>query len=117
MREESPGMRGSGAFEGAVGAHEGPKVPHQPLHLHWGTYQNPYLDVVVQGMAAKVVAADQGQVLVGSDHLGVHGHRPVRAAPLLGPVPQAYLIGHLSERRSEEHTSELQSRFDLVCRL
>src|SRR5699024_11638484 len=26
-------------------------------------------------------------------------------------------IGELVERRSEEHTSELQSRFDLVCRL
>src|SRR6266513_5746458 len=24
---------------------------------------------------------------------------------------------HLADRRSEEHTSELQSRFDLVCRL
>src|SRR5699024_12575279 len=24
---------------------------------------------------------------------------------------------HYAERRSEEHTSELQSRFDLVCRL
>src|SRR5699024_12390132 len=26
-------------------------------------------------------------------------------------------LGELSEDRSEEHTSELQSRFDLVCRL
>src|SRR5207249_6092725 len=26
-------------------------------------------------------------------------------------------LGRRSERRSEEHTSELQSRFDLVCRL
>src|SRR5699024_5020178 len=28
-----------------------------------------------------------------------------------------YLLGALIIRRSEEHTSELQSRFDLVCRL
>src|SRR5699024_12004417 len=28
-----------------------------------------------------------------------------------------HLSGTLSEYRSEEHTSELQSRFDLVCRL
>src|SRR6202046_5004080 len=26
-------------------------------------------------------------------------------------------LGNISEVRSEEHTSELQSRFDLVCRL
>src|SRR5207249_6314262 len=31
-----------------------------------------------------------------------------------GPILQARLYG---ARRSEEHTSELQSRFDLVCRL
>src|SRR5207249_9801174 len=29
----------------------------------------------------------------------------------------AYIDGRLAESRSEEHTSELQSRFDLVCRL
>src|SRR5699024_11868935 len=28
-----------------------------------------------------------------------------------------YFFGSASEGRSEEHTSELQSRFDLVCRL
>src|SRR5699024_12790259 len=34
----------------------------------------------------------------------------------IGPAPGAHgLEGHV--RRSEEHTSELQSRFDLVCRL
>src|SRR5699024_11276205 len=32
----------------------------------------------------------------------------------LGPVGQEPVLGDL---RSEEHTSELQSRFDLVCRL
>src|SRR5207249_11476034 len=31
----------------------------------------------------------------------------------IGPRPQ--LVGALLEFRSEEHTSELQSRFDLVC--
>src|SRR5699024_12356769 len=32
----------------------------------------------------------------------------------LNPVPRR---GAISDPRSEEHTSELQSRFDLVCRL
>src|SRR5699024_12474427 len=36
---------------------------------------------------------------------------PSAATPLHHPVPSE------SENRSEEHTSELQSRFDLVCRL
>src|SRR5437868_10576261 len=32
-------------------------------------------------------------------------------------VPQAEGLGAMLKERSEEHTSELQSRFDLVCRL
>src|SRR5438067_4170236 len=39
---------------------------------------------------------------------------PATAAPC--PMTRA-MIGRASTRRSEEHTSELQSRFDLVCRL
>src|SRR5207249_6787526 len=35
--------------------------------------------------------------------------------PILTPVPIGY--GSVLGNRSEEHTSELQSRFDLVCRL
>src|SRR5699024_11995248 len=31
-----------------------------------------------------------------------------------GPEPT---LSHAADQRSEEHTSELQSRFDLVCRL
>src|SRR5699024_12768644 len=34
----------------------------------------------------------------------------------LYPDPRCQHTGH-EDRRSEEHTSELQSRFDLVCRL
>src|SRR6266496_4826817 len=39
--------------------------------------------------------------------IDLHGH------PLLGQVPPETILRH----RSEEHTSELQSRRDLVCRL
>src|SRR5699024_12503281 len=38
--------------------------------------------------------------------------RRCRSSHQLGP-----LFGWAAEQRSEEHTSELQSRFDLVCRL
>src|SRR5699024_11865441 len=40
------------------------------------------------------------------------GHPPIQN---LGKLPAS--MSSTSKRRSEEHTSELQSRFDLVCRL
>src|SRR5438067_6517707 len=51
--------------------------------------------------------------------------KPVRASRCcrkystsLNPKPHTFMRRTASERvRSEEHTSELQSRFDLVCRL
>src|SRR5699024_12083311 len=42
------------------------------------------------------------------------GHLPVAARPRAFPTAR---IVHPRGWRSEEHTSELQSRFDLVCRL
>src|SRR3712207_8924327 len=54
----------------------------------------------------------------------VHVHDPLVLAKYaeLRPVDRAQLLSgdsehHRSERRSEEHTSELQSRQYLVCRL
>src|SRR3989449_6948549 len=41
-----------------------------------------------------------------NQRLGTKGWRPI-----------VYLSGHHEHRRSEEHTSELQSRLHLVCRL
>src|SRR5207249_11692404 len=51
--------------------------------------------------------------------LFTHG---LRGEPLketeIGPLPESWEARNLaSVARSEEHTSELQSRFDLVCRL
>src|SRR5207249_9172779 len=44
---------------------------------------------------------------------------PRRGRVLRAPasLPERCPAAHRSGRRSEEHTSELQSRFDLVCRL
>src|SRR5689334_15598277 len=39
------------------------------------------------------------------------------AESLLGKETQVLLFGDLAKNRSEEHTSELQSQFHLVCRL
>src|SRR5207249_10646837 len=47
--------------------------------------------------------------LAGSGRIG--HHLPLRGRAFAGPPEDE------AWRRSEEHTSELQSRFDLVCRL
>src|SRR2546422_5149674 len=44
-------------------------------------------------------------------------HRPAPWLALLRRVAHALLTGRLADRGSEEHTSELQSRLHLVCRL
>src|SRR5699024_12336923 len=49
-----------------------------------------------------------GQGGLARVHVGHHPHHQTFCHILHGPPPY---------RRSEEHTSELQSRFDLVCRL
>src|SRR5207249_10605985 len=53
-------------------------------------------------------------IFLGHDHL-LHDRQPVlRHEHVLGAAEADALCAEL---RSEEHTSELQSRFDLVCRL
>src|SRR5438067_10273919 len=44
-------------------------------------------------------------------------HLVTQGARRLGVLDQAVAVGVGLDDRSEEHTSELQSRFDLVCRL
>src|SRR3989442_7754470 len=46
-----------------------------------------------------------------------HGQRPPTARPWGLTAPSTKLGGEGGRRRSEEHTSELQSRPHLVCRL
>src|SRR5438067_13507624 len=62
--------------------------------------------------------------------LSLHDALPILRMPAIGAPSRAHLrkvysiaailagvAGALLAQRSEEHTSELQSRFDLVCRL
>src|SRR5206468_5833807 len=57
--------------------------------------------------------ADAWELPAGHDDLAPHRHRRPAARLFGAPAPD----GALDEVRSEEHTSELQSRSDLVCRL
>src|SRR5699024_729517 len=77
----------------------------EPHRLRFGVHQHhPAGPGPVCGRAGRLVAlvACIDVSLVGPGLLGVRPHAP--------PVGTGAL-------RSEEHTSELQSRFDLVCRL
>src|SRR5699024_4180575 len=50
------------------------------------------------------------------EHLTPFSH-PMQQFLQTMPMPQPTALALLNAERSEEHTSELQSRFDLVCRL
>src|SRR5438105_6406106 len=49
--------------------------------------------------------------------LSLHDALPISASPSASSSPWPAPCSPRSGRRSEEHTSELQSRVDLVCRL
>src|SRR2546428_2277391 len=67
-----------------------------------GLLRNPLADPFVTGTSAGATLAAVVAIALGA------------AAPI---VPLAAFVGALAAVRSEEHTSELQSRSDLVCRL
>src|SRR5699024_12070145 len=79
--------------------------------------------VALSGIAAGNTALST----VGTDGHSLHyrGYDILELAPECSFEEVAYLLIHnklptqseLKQYRSEEHTSELQSRFDLVCRL
>src|SRR5207249_10215093 len=74
----------------------------------------------VGDVAERAAVNERRPALERLDEVGIdrvlqkQGHRTVR---LQVARPNGRLVGGESDDRSEEHTSELQSRFDLVCRL
>src|SRR5207249_5408672 len=52
-----------------------------------------------------------------ADRRGAHSSVPEMPRNILVVDDEEVIVELLNEVRSEEHTSELQSRFDLVCRL
>src|SRR5207302_8234995 len=78
-----------------------------------------------QRVAIAIMAAGKGTRLKSKHPKVLHevGGKPllahvIAAATKVVSAQDIYaIIGHEAERRSEEHTSELQSRENLVCRL
>src|SRR5699024_12699052 len=89
--------------------------PSTPLFRSLGRFSRQ-----VSGFSLEHLLPENGRhlarMLVGTEGTLV---TTLGATVNLVPVPQAPVLVALGypDMRSEEHTSELQSRFDLVCRL
>src|SRR5207249_11761239 len=101
------------------------RIVHDPPRATLFPYTTLFRSVVlaVVGAAPDALAADQDEVVVP----GIHHQRraPVEAIARVDPagfgemdagIGRAIRAAAVGAVRSEEHTSELQSRFDLVCR-
>src|SRR3712207_8275838 len=80
------------------------RPPRSTLFPYTTLFRSLGRDRVVEGLAWEVRA-------VHADHIALVVHRGTPAHPA------GQLGAELEDRRSEEHTSELQSRQYLVCRL
>src|SRR5690606_42136582 len=94
---------------------QGPATPEiYTLSLHDAL---PISVHVPEARHAVLVGAEQAQQLGGEGEFGaVEGHQVDRGHRLAAVRP-GHLLPHHPGVRSEEHTSELQSRENLVCRL
>src|SRR5690606_41421493 len=100
-----------------------PPRPRSPLF--------PYTTLFRSGLEAPVPALDPRPILTMADmghggHAGHHmtgtghgepGHASMDHASMDHGAMDHAAMGHAGMDRSEEHTSELQSRENLVCRL
>src|SRR5207249_11968432 len=88
--------------------------PHPDLHS-FPTRRSSDL-INVSGMAEQLMATN-GPLARGESRCSVRAtiSLPEPVSPVINT--DAELGAAISTMRSEEHTSELQSRFDLVCRL
>src|SRR5699024_12080438 len=86
------------------------------------TLKNEGVTIILVTHDIGVVADTATEVACLNKHLHFHGTTEdfksldeVEISKIYGHPIQ--FVDHQHNRRSEEHTSELQSRFDLVCRL
>src|SRR5207247_9057845 len=98
-------------------------TPTYPLSLHRRSSDLASFTLDQSDLVDRGVPENQPHVLVtevdlslGSGTVAFHGEDPPQA-PTLMVDPISRLKARHLHFRSEEHTSELQSRVDLVCRL
>src|SRR2546426_3522653 len=73
-------------------------------------------EVVVRIDATPINPSDLGLMLAGADMSAARVSGSPQGPVVTAPIPPAALR-NIAGRRSEEHTSELQSPCNLVCRL
>src|SRR5206468_8574315 len=93
------------------GGPPGPPRLIAPPHLHRSDDEAWY---VLEGLLRVRVGTEEVEARAGSAVFVPRGTPHTYWNP--GPAPTRYLLV-MTVNRSEEHTSELQSRSDLVCRL
>src|SRR5207249_9368462 len=89
-------------------------APVAPDRLDWAP-DVPIRYVDVKGTKLRYIASGQGPALVLLHTLRTQLDMFQKVIPDLAKRFRIYAMDYPG--RSEEHTSELQSRFDLVCRL
>src|SRR5574337_823173 len=99
---------------------------HQDFWPHWGTEaEGRHLTGLAKEPPARVVGGrkmkDLGRPATWLEMAGASQWHPegakVRIHPVVGPEGQCFALTLDRRWRSEEHTSELQSPLNLVCRL
>src|SRR5699024_11977825 len=78
------------------------------------TGPSPSVEHIKQGLTSLGFSLDEVHYIIVTH---VHLDHAGGAGLLLEECPNAQVVIHPRGSRSEEHTSELQSRFDIVCRL
>src|SRR5207249_10950696 len=98
--------------------HPPPHPPRPPLFPYTTLFRSPFARHAYSfvGMKRATVQVEdaRGNEDSASVRIDVRPESPPTGAPDLTPASASTIP---ARDRSEEHTSELQSRFDLVCRL
>src|SRR5256884_6509689 len=90
------------------------KPPEAMIHHSVGRRSKPSADVPTAGTGCVSLAPRRGSSSISN--VGTSTSAGAAATTMAARQPCACASGPL-EKRSEEHTSELQSRLHLVCRL
>src|SRR5579885_3709346 len=91
------------------------------LEAYYAKYGGIVVSTAINKYFYAIITTDESDDLqvISADYRSLFRHSPYNDLFWNGDLalPKAILHHFGIRRRSEEHTSELQSRFDLVCRL